>query len=252
VRQIHAVPPALLQRLDPLSKLVVLFCIALLVMHWSHPMQALLTFIVLVVIALCWTGMNWRDLGRRMLFIIGFGVPLFILTLISTPTIGSYIYHVGPIKLPQEALFAAVIVTFRLFILYLSSLIYIQTTEPKDFVVIMTTTLKLPYRIMFGVSMALTFLPLLESEARNAREGRKIRSGRAPQGISEKITHWQGNVLSIFTGAIRRVQQTAGAMDAKGFGAFSKRSYLHEVQLSTKGYLVMSCSLILTVWLWLL
>ncbi|MNJ69896.1 putative HMP/thiamine permease protein YkoC [compost metagenome] len=102
----------------------------------------------------------------------------------------------------------------------------------------MAQRLKLPYRFLFGVSMALTFLPLLEAEAKVSSAARKIRGGRAPRGLAERLRMWRSQLFAIFAGAIRRVQQTAGAMDAKGFGAYSDRTYLRDVPMRASGYIV--------------
>ncbi|MFD3261429.1 energy-coupling factor transporter transmembrane protein EcfT [Paenibacillus lentus] len=226
-----------LQRLDPLSKLIALFCLAILTMSTEHPLPQAVMLLFVLAAALGGAGMSAGRLGRRTLFIAGFGLPLLILTSISAAE-GQAYFAVGPISVTEGGLLYGAAVTLRMVVLFLSSLIYIESTDPKDFIVIMAQRLKLPYRFLFGVSMALTFLPLLESEAKVSRAARQIRGGRAPRGIKERITMWRSQLFAIFAGAIRRVQQTAGAMDAKGFGAYENRTYLREVRIRTSGYVV--------------
>ncbi|MGG6313117.1 energy-coupling factor transporter transmembrane component T family protein [Paenibacillus macerans] len=239
-----------LQALDPLSKLVALICLAMLAMHWDDP--KLLAGLLLALAAAAFeAGMTWRRLLRRMGYIVGFGLPLFAITAIAVQAEGGG-PGAGPLPLSAGALATAAAVTLRMFCLFLSSLIYIESTDPKTFVVMMTTRLKLPYRFVFGVSMALTFLPLLAEEGRLAGAARKIRLGRRPKGIAERSDYWRGRLLSVFAGAIRRVEQTAGAMDVKGFGAFRERTFLREARLRASGVWVMTLSPVLTAGLWLL
>lgn len=226
-----------LQRLDPLSKLIALFCLAILTMSTEHPLPQAVMLLFVLAAALGGAGMSAGRLGRRALFIAGFGLPLLILTSISAAE-GQEYFAIGPISMTEGGLLYGAAVTLRMMVLFLSSLIYIESTDPKDFIVIMAQRLKLPYRFLFGVSMALTFLPLLESEAKISRAARQIRGGRAPRGIKERVTMWRSQLFAIFAGAIRRVQQTAGAMDAKGFGAYGNRTYLREARIRTSGYVV--------------
>jgi len=237
-----------LQALDPLSKLVTLLCIAALCMHWDEALPLAFMLLVLIGIARFGAGMSWGSLGRRMGYIAGFGVPLFAVTLFAAPA-GETV-SLGMLAIPLGALSAAAAVCLRMFCLFISSLVYIESTDPKQFVVMMTTRLKMPYRFVFGVSMALTFLPLLAEEAKLAGDARKIRSARAPQGIGERLAQFRGRLLAVFTGAIRRIEQTAGAMDAKGFGAYPERTFLWEAVLSQTGVWLMGLSVMISAGLW--
>lgn len=239
-----------LRLLDPLSKLVVLVCTTVLAMHWERPMPLIILLTLLILTGRIVAGMSWGRIGRRIWFIVCFAVPLFVLTTLAAKQGGEIYWQAGSLKLTEGAVLAGLTVSIRLFCLFLSSLIYIESTEPKDFVVMMSARLKLPYRFVFGVSMAMTFFPLIEAEGVVARESRRLRLGRRPKGLSERFELWKDSLVSVFTGAIRRVEQTAGSMDAKGFGAYRDRTYLREVSIRLPGYLVMGIGIILTIVLW--
>ncbi|MDN4070743.1 energy-coupling factor transporter transmembrane component T [Paenibacillus vini] len=240
-----------LHKLDPLSKLISLFCIAMLAMHWDKPLPLCGLLLLLTVSALSGAGMSWGRLASRMGYIAVFGLPLFVLTTLASPGGGEY-WALGGIRISSEAILYAAAITLRMFCLFISSLIYIETTDPQDFVIMMTTRLKLPYRFVFGISMALTFLPLLEQERRSAAEARKIRYGRKPRGLGERFGVWRENLVAVFAGAIRRVEQTAGSMETKGFGAYRSRTFLREVKVSAGGYALMIISIAAATGLWFL
>ncbi len=232
----------LLRTLDPLSKLIAVFGIAILAIRWDNPLPHCVMLLLLTATAIFGGGMSWNKWAARMGYITAFGLPLFLLTALTSPAGEAYVEW-GGLRMSQDALLYAAAVTLRMFCMFLSSLIYIETTDPQDFVVVMTTRLKLPYRIVFGVSMALTFLPLLEAEGRNAAEARRIRFGRKPRGLRERLELWRGNLVAVFAGAIRRVEQTAGSMEGKGFGAYPKRTFLREVRVSAGGYALIILSI---------
>ncbi|MDU4697136.1 MAG: energy-coupling factor transporter transmembrane component T [Paenibacillus sp.] len=239
-----------LHRLDPLSKLVALACLATLAMHWDDLLRQGALLLALIAAAKLGAGMSWRRLLRRIAWILGFGLPLFAVTALAVQLregAGGETLLVS-----STALTAGAAVTLRMVSLFLSSLAYIESTDPKDFVVMMTTRLKLPYRFVFGISMALTFLPLLAEEGRQAAAARKLRMGRRPRGIAERLSQRRGQLVTVFAGAIRRVEQTAGAMDVKGFGAYRERTFLRDVPLEAIGVWTMIVSLGLTAGLWLL
>ncbi|WP_019635202.1 energy-coupling factor transporter transmembrane component T family protein [Paenibacillus fonticola] len=240
-----------LERLDPLSKLIVLLCLAILAMESDNPLHLAIMLLLVMTAARWGAGMSGGRLYKRTLFITGFALPLFVLTALSAAAGESYL-SLGPLTVTAGGLIHGAGVALRMVVLFLSSLIYIESTDAKDFVVIMAQRLKLPYRFLFGVSIALTFLPLLEAEAKVSGAARKIRAGRAPRGMAERIQMWRGQMFAIFAGAIRRVQQTAGAMDSKGFGAYPERTYLREVRIHPGGYAISGFSVMVLVILLLL
>lgn len=239
-----------LHRLDPLSKWVALVCLAVLAMHWEDPRQQAVLLLALIAAARLGAGMSWRRLLRRIAWIVGFGLPLFVVTALAVQMREGGFGESLPVS--AAAFSDAAVVTLRMVSLFLSSLTYIESTDPKDFVIMLTTRLKLPYRFVFGISMALTFLPLLAEEARQATAARKLRMGRRPRGLTERLEQWRGQLVTVFTGAIRRVEQTAGAMDAKGFGAYRERTFLRDVPLTAVGVWTIALSLVGTAGLWML
>lgn len=229
-----------LRTLDPLSKLIALLSIAMLAMHWEEPFPLMILLAALMLCARYGAAIGWRKLFARLLYIAGFGLPLFVITAISVPLEGEQVLLGLPVS--SSAISYAAAISLRMFCMFLSSLIYIWSTEPRDFVVMMASRLKLPYRMVYGVSMALAFLPLLEQEGRIGAQARMLRFGRAPRGIRERAAIRWDSLVAVFSGAIRRVEQTAGAMEAKGFGAYSTRTYLQEARIEPRGYVLMLMS----------
>lgn len=240
-------PNTLLHRLDALSKLVALLCLSILTMRINEMVPSIIVLFCLMV--LCLFAGSREQLIRRFLFIGSFALPLFILTMLAAPQ-GGERFNLGFFTVSTAAIEAGIVVSFRMIILFLSSMVYIETTNPRHFLVMLTHYVKLPYRFVFGVSVALSFVPLLEQEAKMASAARKLRRGKAPQRLGEVIDMWKGSLLSIFTGAIRRISMTAGAMDAKGFGAYPTRTYVSIPKIEISGYFVIIGSVLSLLFLW--
>ncbi|GIP28096.1 putative HMP/thiamine permease protein YkoC [Paenibacillus sp. J23TS9] len=238
-----------LHRTDPLSKLVLLFCIALLTMRLQSSLgQALLLGIVLLMAR--WAGrMPWKKQAKALALLAGFAVPYFLVTLLTVP--GEHVMmQWGPMRLTQEAFDTAGSVTLRMFTVFLSSYVFMFTTDPRDMVISLTRRLRIPYRFAFGLSMALTFLPLLEEEGKSISAAHQVRGHGKAAGIRGRVEWWRTFTSAVMHNAVRRIQQTAGAMEAKGFGAFPDRTFLRESMPIRKGQWLAWIAVLLTAGMW--
>ncbi|MEC0179859.1 energy-coupling factor transporter transmembrane component T, partial [Paenibacillus favisporus] len=176
-------------------------------------------------------------------------VPYFVLTLLTVP--GSHtIWQFGVLHVTTEGADAAGSVTLRMFTVFLSSFVYMVTTDPGDLVTALTRRMKVPYRFAFGISMALTFLPLLQEEGRSISAAHQVRGAARPKGIKQRLGWWKVFVSAILHNAVRRIQQTAGAMEAKGFGAYPERTFLREQQPSAAGQIMAVGAVLITAAMW--
>lgn len=234
-----------LHRIDPLSKLVLLFCIAWLTMRLHSSLgQALLLFTVLLTAR--WAGgMPWGRQTKALALLAGFAIPYFLVTLLTVPG-GQVLMHWGPLRLTVEALDTAGSVTIRMFTVFLSSYVFMFTTDPRDMVQSLTERLRIPYRFAFGISMALSFLPLLEEEARSISAAHQVRGQGKPAGLHGRLEWWRIFASALIHNAVRRMQQTAGAMEAKGFGAYPDRTFLREGMPMRKGLALAVSAVMLT------
>ena len=215
---------SLFHRWDPLSKLAVLMCMAVIAMIWQGAaLQGLL--LVLCILAARWGAqMTWSRIYRGMKMILAVAIPYFFLTALTVPGDTVWVER-GPFRLTREALDEAGEMSLRMISLLLSSLAYIATTEPQDLVEGCVRRLRIPYRYAFGISAALTFLPLLEEEGHSIRSAQQVRGHRPPKGIAARLAWWGKFIAAVLLNSLRRVQQTAGAMESKGFGAYPDRTF---------------------------
>lgn len=239
----------ILEQMDPLSKLIILFCVAALAMQWDNPAMEAGLLLISILLGHYAGGIAWGSLTSRLTYMFWFAIPLFVLTLMASKG-DTILVQWGFFTLTKEAILSAGGITLRLLVLFTSSIVYMLTTKPQEFVYMLTTKLKVPYRIAFAISLALTFLPLLEAEGRSAAAAKRIRMGRAPRGGIERISLALNLAASVFIAAIRRVQHTARAMDAKGFGAYPERTYLRTARYSNIGFGIACTVMALTAYLW--
>ncbi|KKD52610.1 MULTISPECIES: energy-coupling factor transporter transmembrane component T family protein [Paenibacillus] len=224
-----------LHRLGPLSKLIWVGCFSLLSMAWDSTIREAALLVVLIAVAGFCARLTLARQLRAMSFLIGLGIPYFILSILAIRE-GNTVASWGPIVITAEGLDIAGALTLRIFVLFLASYIYLSTTDPRDFVQALNLRLRVPYRFAFGISVALTFLPLLEEEGRTIMAARRVRGQEPPRGWGNRISWWSGYAAAVLVNAVRRVQQTALAMEGKGFGAYAERTYLRTLENGRLGY----------------
>lgn len=244
--------PPMLAQVDPLTKFIAVLCITILVLWVQTAWVQAVIFGAVAVIGVIGANRSFAFLLYKMRFMLWVGIPFFLLQLLWIPG-ETVIGTLGPLTLTVETLDFAAAVTIRLWTLMLSSLIYMITTEPSDVVLVLAQKLRVPYRYAFAVSIALRFLPMLSEEAALIRTAQQIRGMRRPKGLTQRVGAWQRFAAAVFLNCIRRVQMTANSMDAKGFGAFSERTYMRHIAISRLSVVcAMLCLIGTVVILWML
>lgn len=222
--------------MDALSKLVGVFCISILAITYSSATVQLILLSTVIMIAILHGRQMGKILSRLIKYLLFFSIPFFLVQLVwvSGQTV---VLEWGWIQLTAEATHHALVTTCRLLTLFLSSAVYIATTETTEIVRMLTTRLRVPYRFAYAVLLALRFLPMLTEEAQMIRTSHQIRGMRSPRGIQERARNGLNVSSAILMNAVRRMQLMAQAMDAKGFGAYSKRTYVHPYPLKLSAVL---------------
>ncbi|WP_017812622.1 energy-coupling factor transporter transmembrane component T family protein [Paenibacillus shenyangensis] len=237
-----------LYRIDPLTKLVMLLCISVLAVHIEHALPQLLLFaVVWIAIAI---GSGQLVSGPLIRLLAAIGIPYFGLSMLSVRE-GDIWWQWGALQLTSGGLEYGAVMTLRIFILCLTSIALSVTTDYRELVGALVLKLKVPYRFAYGLALALTFLPLLREEARLALAARRLRGQRKARGWAA-LLQTKDYMGAVFTGSIRRIQHIAGAMEAKGFGAYPDRTFYHSFVLPSSALYWMSGSIAITIMLYII
>jgi len=224
--------------MHPLAKLIAVLCTTILVLTYSTAWIQGVIFTIVAAIGLLLGKQVRRVFGKMARYMAVFAIPFFFIQWIWLP--GSTIWFTwGPLEVTYEALDYAGAITFRLMTLFLTSAMFMATTEPRDVVLMLTKQLHVPYRFAYAVSLALRFMPILSEEAETIRMTHQIRGMKPPRGVREHVQAWKRFSIAIFTNSVRRMQMTASAMDTKGFGAYPDRTYWRENPVTIFSYVVM-------------
>lgn len=219
-----------LHRLDPRSKMGLLFSLFALAFIFDAPIYAagVLAF-VFVVVSLAQAWSNVRTMLPLLVLIAVVTVILFALTSPGATTL-FWIVKV-------EGLQYGITVALRLVALIVSGLIFLSITTNEE-VSIGLVKVGIPYRFSFSVSTALRLVPTIVGTASTIVQAQRSRGHDIDSGnLFARMRKFAPIVIPVVISTIRMTQVFAMALESKGFGAERKRTYLLEPRFSYRDVL---------------
>lgn len=216
-----------MNRLDPRTKLVMLFSISCVAMLTSN-VWFLLGLLVFTIVVLFLGNVGLERQKKQLKGIITMLVFLFVIQ-----------------ALFGQAYFGAVL-CIRLVIVVMSALILL-TGEMRDYLLALTQ-MKVPYELAYMVVLAFHFFPILREEALDVYHSIQLRGCELKKtSLKNKLLAFKGMCIPILAGALSRAEDTAIAMEARGFRMYRRRTYLRKLTLKKKDIALMVLFPILAV-----
>lgn len=216
--------PSAVSRANPVSKLAVslLISVALLMsIDWVSAAVA----VALELLLLPFAGVGLRSLRLRTAPLV-IAAPLAgITTVLYGRDSGGILFQWGLLSVTDGSVELGFAVALRIVAIGLPGIVLFATTDPTDLADGLAQVLRLPARFVLGGLAALRLVGLLVEDWRSiaiARRARGVGGSRNPV-VRAKEAAGQGFTLLVI--AIRRGSKLATAMEAKGFGADSVRTW---------------------------
>jgi energy-coupling factor transport system permease protein len=217
-----------LHRLHPTVKLAALF-----VLFWSafwvdQPL-ALLP-IALLMATLAQVSGAWPNFRAFRWFIL----------LIIPPTMIQWmvVYRQGPpivnlwlIHLSRPALLFGLGKGLKLAELLAASILFLSTTSIEEFSTSLVS-LRVPYRVAFAMSLAFRLVPLFMDSAITVVQAQSLRGYDFNRGNAlERMRRYVPALIPVFMGALRRANNMAMALEARGFGMGGRPTALGDYRM---------------------
>ena len=210
-------------RVNPVAKLataLVLGVALLLSLDWVSALVALACELVLLI----WAGVGARRLGLRAL-------PIVLAALLAGVTIALYGRASGTThfallfaRVSDGSLSLAAATALRILAIGLPALVLFLTVDPTDLADSLGQVLHLPSRFVLGALAALRLAGLFLDDWRSLELARRAR-GTADRG---RVRRFAGQAFALLVLSIRRGSKLATAMEARGFGASTRRTWARE------------------------
>jgi energy-coupling factor transport system permease protein len=136
-----------------------------------------------------------------------------------------------------EGLYIGFTWAFRLLATGYTSLLVVATTRPRDFVEALVK-LRIPFRFAFMALLTLQLIHVFERDARIVVEAQRSR-GLKDVKIVDKIKALLPLFTPLVVGSLEKIQIMSMSLEARAFGAPTKRTELMEMKLHTKEYIIL-------------
>lgn len=247
-----------LHRLDPRSKLILIFlfiCIVFLANNiWCY---LILVAYVCFMVTLSNVPLKYIYLGLRpILWLILF---TFLLHIFFTRE-GSVLFEFGWIKVYEEGLRMAILISIRFILLIIMTSLLTLTTTPIELTDAMETLfgplkkLKLPvHELALMMSIALRFIPTLMDETEKIMKAQMARGVEFSSGpIKSRIKAIVPLLIPLFINSFKRAEELAIAMEARGYQGGEGRTKYRQLVWKSMDTIMIIGILLLTVILYLL
>lgn len=217
-----------IHRLHPAVKLFALF-----IMFWSvfwvdEPLA--LIPIAIVMGLLVQATASWTNFYAFRWFLI-LMIPPTMLEWMAVYRGGAPVVNLWAIHLSRQALLFGFGRGLRLALLLSSSILFLSTTTIEEFTTSLVT-FHVPHRVAFAMSLAFRLVPLFMDSALTVVQAQSLRGYEFNQGnLLNRMRRYVPALIPVFMGALRRVNNMAMALEARGFGLDITPTSLREYRL---------------------
>ena len=223
---------SIIHRVDSLSKLAWVVVVILVTFQLSTTEARAILLAALLIVTILLARIPLINILRASPLIFGVALLLGLFHTWITP--GTPIFSLGPFTGTYEGLLKGSGYFFRLAIMVLASFILIWTTNIRDLMVGLVR-LGIPYRYAFAIFMALRFLPIIQQEVDAVKSAHAIRGRASRSPLAHRFKLWQRYLFTVIVNGLRKAENTALAIESRGFGAFPTRSYVKDFRWTVGG-----------------
>ena len=232
---------SLLHRLDPRTKIVLLFFFLAAIFVFDSPLAyAALTAFTAALIAVSRVPLLLMLKALKPLsWIIAF---TFVIHLVSTP--GDAFFHVWIFDLTWQGAAKGFFIALRLALLILLSALLTYTTSPLALTDALETLMQpvkrvgVPaHEIAMMMTIALRFVPTLIEEADKIMKAQQARGADLTEGsVIERVKGFVPVLVPLFISAFRRADDLALAMEARCYRGGVGRTQMKALRISSIDY----------------
>jgi energy-coupling factor transport system permease protein len=231
-------------RLHPVVRLcgMVALFIAAFVVEWPLAQVPLLLLLVPIVL---YTG-AFRNIYRlRILFILIFTTTFLIWTLFYGPDGRPPLLQFGRIVVSRTAPWFALGMAMKLDILLGSGILFLSVTRIEEFAYALTR-LGVPYKVGFTFSLAFRLVPVFLDAAGMVVQAQRCRGLDFDRGgLGQRLRRYIPVIVPVFMAALRRADNMAMALEARGFQSGRTRTTLQRYPFGATDVAALACLVLL-------
>jgi energy-coupling factor transport system permease protein len=234
--------PSPVHRLDPRTKVFLLFLFFSLALVFNHPayvggVTALVTLGILLA------GVQAAIRRFRLLFILlfSFSVLIWSLTLKGFPVWISW----GPLRISREAVAYGLAMGLRLGTFVAAGLLFLSTTRNEE-ITQGLIRLKVPYPLAFALATALRLVPTLAGAGATIVQAQVSRGLDLSRGnIFRRLGHFIPQAVPLLLLALRQTNTLAMSLESRGFDPGTPQTWFQALKPGPGDYLVLAAGVVL-------
>jgi energy-coupling factor transport system permease protein len=214
-----------IHRLHPVVKLAALF-----VMFWSvfwvdQPLALVPLALLMVVTAQ--VSRAWPNFYAFRWFIL-LMIPPTMIEWMAVYRQGAPLLNFWFIHLSRPSILFGLGKGLKLAELLSASILFLSTTTIEEFTTSLVS-LRVPYQMAFAMSLAFRLVPLFIDSAFTVLQAQRLRGYEFNRGnVFERMRRYVPALIPVFMGALRRANNMAMALEARGFGLGAHPTSLDE------------------------
>lgn len=212
-----------LARANPVAKLAVSLAVSMALLLTVDVVTAGVA-LLLELACLPWCGLSPRSLLRRSWIVLVAAVPAGVVTSWLGVDSGAVLLGLGPVTVTEGSLTAGVAITLRILAIGLPGVVLLATTDPTDLADALAQVLHLPHRFVLAALAGTRLFGVLAEEWQMLSLARRAR-GLGDDGWVGRLRTGAGQTFALLVLSIRQATTLATAMEARGFGVSSRRTW---------------------------
>jgi energy-coupling factor transport system permease protein len=229
--------PSPVHRLDPRTKLFLLFLFFTLALVFNHPAYvAAVTLLAALGIFLAGAQAAVRRYWPLLVLLFFFSLLIWSLTLKGNQVWLSW----GPFQVSRESAGYGLAMGLRLATFVAAGLLFLSTTRNEE-ITQGLIRLKVPYPLAFALAMALRLVPTLAGAGAaiiQAQVSRGLDLGRG--NVFRRLGHFIPQAVPLLLVALRQTNTLAMSLESRGFDPAVPRTWYYELKMAKGDYLVLA------------
>lgn len=217
-----------IHRLNPLTKIALLFVLIVMAFfspwYWTAPVM-----ILAVVVPLSHIARIQREYlslaGKLLLPAVGF---IFVMQALFLPGAEQLLFRVWIVRLYQENVAAAFLISMRIIVMISSFMIFLMTTHPSELMSDLTRR-RMPGTFAYVIISTLQILPQMQAKALTIIAAQQARGLDTKGGFFKRVQSLVPLVGPLVFGSLAEAEERAIAIEARGFSSPLPKTSLHEV-----------------------
>lgn len=212
-------------RLNPISKAVLLVMCSVLVLLISDPVH-----MSIVVACVLVAKERYRARGVMTKGIIGFAAMIFLAQVIFNHS-GEELANWSVFEVSTGGIYDGISIAGKFLSLIMMSWVFVATTTPSQLSSALTTA-GFPYRYAFLPALSMSFVPVFRFELATVRDAQVTRGMRLDKSLRGIIRSARYTTMPMLMTAMSKVNSLAASMEGRGFGMYEKRTQLKPLKMT--------------------